>query len=356
MLEAIPTIIGVTLGVICISLIYRKSSKPLYNIPKLIIVALLSDMMIMLIIYLMMKDSLLEDSTQLSLYVSSLTVATLVLLISGSSAISLLVHPTLSPPRIMIYSTLFGFSVASSLALFLVAQDNNQEFIDFFVRVLSFVILFGLVIWVILSIRDLRKAYFHGRIGGPSRTSPWMIYVIVVILIIILLIFMTLTNDNSSSNVIISLNVLVLAIVAWYFTNEDRLIFLFPSKHNLLLISDYNGILKYSYNFALMPVAEGRETLLSGWLTSISHILSEFFDKTVKPREIKLGENSIYIFWAEHYLLAFITDQQSSLYLQALNQLGRNLNKKFDLQVELLFSNAKYLDLKDVVEEAFDFI
>lgn len=356
MLEAVPAFVGITLAIICIVLVYNKSSKPLYNIPKLIVVALLADVLIIFVIYLMRDESVLENSNLLAFYMPLLTIANLILMISGSSAISLLVHPKLSGPRIMIHAFLVGFAISSSMGLILAASKENEQLVDFFVLMLSLVILFGLILWAILSLRDLKKAYFHGRIGVPSRTSPWMVFVVIVIVAIIPLIILTLTFEIQVNNYIISLNGVVLAIMAWYFSNEERLIFLFPSRHNLLLISDYHGSLKYSYNFALMPVGEGRESLLAGWLTSISHILSEFFDQEVRPREIKLDENRIYIHWADHYLMAFITDQQSSLYLQALNQLGSNVNKKFGLQVEILFSNAKYLDLKDVVEAAFDFI
>jgi hypothetical protein len=304
----------------------------------------------------MIEEAVLENTDQLAIYMTFLTIANLTLMITGSSAVSLLVHPKLSRARVTILSSLTGFAIASCLALILAARDDNQELTDLFVLVLSLVILLDLIIWVILSIRDLLKAYFHGQIGIPSRTSPWMIYVILIIIFIIPLIVVTIVNETATNNIIITLNALLLFVMLWYFANEDRLIFLFPSKHNLLLISDYYGNLKYSYNFALMPVAEGRESLLSGWLTSISHILSEFFDQSVKPKEIRLDENRIYIHWAEHFLMAFITDQRSSLYLQALNQLGTNLNKKFGIQVEILFSSAKYLDLKDIVEESFDFI
>lgn len=356
MFELFPVSIGVILALICIYLVYTKSSKPLYNIPRLIITGLIADLFIMIFIYLLIGEEFTEISVKLAIYMTILTFANLTLMIAGSSTIALLVHPMLNRGRIIILSSLVGFTVASSISVIMASYHSQLEFFEFFILILSLIILLDLIIWVIFSAHDLKKGFQQGQIGIPSGKSPWMVYILLVIISIIPLIIVTLVTDFPTNNIIISLNGIVLGIMIFYFKGENQLIFLFPSKHNLLLISDYHGSLKYSYNFALMPVSESRESLLAGWLTGISHILSEFFDRSVKPKEIRLDENRIYLHWADHYVMAFITDQQSSLYLQALNQLGENLNRKFGLQVELLFSNAKYLDLKDLVEESFDFI
>jgi hypothetical protein len=350
---------SIGLNAIIIILILLKAEQASNKITWILIGSLITISIWCITLYLQIDQFTIEkDVLSYSIIATVSNVSILVGLIFLSLFWQLLARPSPNLMQIMFLSSLTFLLIGFGLTSIISGLDNNATITNqiwSIIDVLNIVIITLIIVFINKDMKyilnedlskDQRNQIINLRNGllfGFSSAIPFIIIGRFI--------------DRSFLGVFF----IIVAITLFFFIRayliDPRVAFILPHRAFLLVIVNKGGVLKYSKRFHETSTKDDLTILVSMALSAISSMMSEFFDKPVKPKFIDFEKQKILFFTEESYFIAVFADRESILIQHAMAQTSNIINEKYQIcGIEKIMDGTEILDLDPIISKTFYFI
>ncbi len=244
------------------------------------------------------------------------------------------------------------------ISLFYVAPTRNVSLFNQIALLTNFVnlLFLGLAIYVLM--RDLR--FLRENLKGRNKTLDTQVRFLTfsilmgIIPIIPILIIARFIDRNLISVAFITLIISLVALVYTYVI-DPRIVFVLPERIEKVIVVGHDGVLRHEKNF-VKPNDNLPPSLISGALSAIFTVMSDFYNSEVYPNTIKFQDNLILLEWSDTFFVAAFVKRESTLLRSSLKNTVTEIIKKYARTPEILVKSYQGLDLSDIFNETFYFV
>ena len=164
---------------------------------------------------------------------------------------------------------------------------------------------------------------------------------------------------NFFERAVISFSFILLAaslvMIAYAYLIDPNVVYILSERVYQAIVVNHQGVLRYSKIFT-GEKDEDSTVLISGALNAITALMSEFYETTVYPTNIKFDQRLILFKWSDYFYLAVFADRESRLVKEAMDSAVREIEKRFEGNLEKTMRHPEILKLDDIFHNSFYFI
>ncbi len=346
--------ISILINIVTIGIIFQNKEQAQNRLTWFLIGSIISIMFWVINNYYQLRSNI-EDQTML--YVISIGLANGIILfglilLTGVSR--LLIDPHLDFKRMVYLSLISGIIVGLDFAIMLLGFNDEITQIPGILSlsdVFNVIFIISVLLFIAGDMRtllkedlsDLQRKQVHWLFGsilvGFAGTFPFQLLSIFY------------PDVEAISYVVVAV---AMILVAKSYSIDPRIAFVIPHRVYLVVVVNKTGIMKYSHEFkkgwATDPI------LISGAITAVASIFSEFYNTNVYLKQIDFMKSKILVKWDKEYFIALFTDKDSDVIVSGLNNFMKFINAKYGDKLEEIMDDPMELDLNQEVKKAFYFV
>ncbi len=275
-----------------------------------------------------------------------------------STFYTLLIYPHIQWKRMTIWISFTMLIIAGYVPLILIAIQKNVSLYDevfMVINVFNVLFLIVLLYYVYKDLRVLNQSLVNTNetLTKQMKIITYFTYYGLLSQIPILIL------GNFVERSLISIAFINLTItmggLTYAYLIDPRIVFVLPEKIERIIVVNNSGLLK-SYKEFESKDADTPTMLISGALSAIFTVMSDFYNTEVYPKTIEFDNQLILLNWSSNFFIAAFVKRDSSLIRNSMKKTIQRIHDTYGEDSDVFTKGHSYINLDGIFDETFYFV